>query len=76
MKLGAPHARRSRTVLTLFVVCALLLVPTTACDERVTGTLVTGLNEAVNGVAVTLITAAFQTVAPQPDSSAATFSWN
>lgn len=49
------------------VFAAILGVPTlgllTGCEEAVRETLMTGFNTAANGVAVTLINAAFQTMA-------------
>ncbi|HOA73658.1 MAG TPA: hypothetical protein PL151_16760 [Phycisphaerae bacterium] len=69
MKLGAKNASTSWKAVSLAVVCALMLGPLTACDEEVSATLISGLNEAANGVAVTLIDAAFKTVTPKNNSS-------
>lgn len=66
MKLWAKNATTGWKAVSLAMVCALMLGTLTACDENVNATLVTGLNSAANGVATTLINAAFQTVTPNP----------
>jgi hypothetical protein len=64
MKLRAKNALTGWKAISMTMLCVLTLGLLVGCDESVTETLVAGLNQAANGVATTLINAAFQTVTP------------
>jgi hypothetical protein len=64
MKPQTKNALTGWKSISMAVLCAITLGLLVGCDERVTETLVAGFNQAANGVATTLINAAFQTVTP------------